>query len=257
MKKIILFILLTLFIISTIVISCCGCAAANTPAPLETPEIKYNKQEIIDKVDYYEQRMEYANQIRVGALGLGYTYEDDIVKLAFKEWNEAIGQKAYYQSILNEILAEEALWNNRMKEYPAATTTWLYLKDLGYSDYICAGILGNMMAECGGHTLALEPSIIGDNWFYGICQWSKSYYPEVWGTDLEYQLAFLDSTLEEEFNSFGKLYKRYFNYAKFIALTDEKEVALAFAQVYERCNPSSYSIRQHNATIAYNYYTNK
>lgn len=247
---------LALIMMTMTVFSCCGCAAAS-PAPVETPEVQYDKQEVIDKIAYYEQRMEYATQMRVAAVGLGYTYNDDVIQLALTEWNTANSQRAYYQNILNDILAEEALWETRMKQYPVATTAWLYLKDLGYNDYVCAGILGNMMTECGGNTLNLQPHVIGNNWFYGICQWSKSYYPQVWGTDLNVQLELLGNTMKEEFNSFGKLYKRYFNYAKFIALTNEKEAALAFAQVYERCGSSTYSVRQYNATIAYNYYTSK
>ena len=239
------------------IFSCGGCAAASSlgdPSQEPTEEIQYNKQEVINKIEYYKQRMEYANQIRVGAIGLGYTYSDDIVKLAFKEWTNANSHRAYYQNILNEILEEEARWEARMRQYPAATTTWLYLKELGYNDYVCAGILGNMMTECGGNTLNLQPHIIGGNWFYGICQWSKSYYPQIWGADLDEQLELLGNTMEEEFNSFGKLYKRYFNYTKFIALTDMREAALAFAQVYERCGSNTYSIRQDNAEKAYNYY---
>ena len=38
-------------------------------------------------------------------------------------------------------------------EYPEAYKIWHYLKKLGYNDYVCAGIMGNIMAECGGQTL--------------------------------------------------------------------------------------------------------
>ena len=38
-------------------------------------------------------------------------------------------------------------------KYPEAYKIWHYLKKLGYNDYVCAGIMGNIMAECGGQTL--------------------------------------------------------------------------------------------------------
>lgn len=43
------------------------------------------------------------------------------------------------------------------EKYPEATEVWMYLRyGLGYNEYVCAGILGNMMAEVGGGTLDLK-----------------------------------------------------------------------------------------------------
>lgn len=71
----------------------------------------------------------------------------------------------------------------REVEFPTAEFIWSYLKELGFNDYICAGILGNMMVESGGLTLAIEENARTGN-FYGICQWSKKYYPDVIGVSL-------------------------------------------------------------------------
>ena len=206
-----------------------------------------------EKIEYYEKRMEYAEQMRNAAQCLGYGYSSDVVQLAFQEWRNANTERLYYQQFLDDILAEEALWEARAKEYPDATAIWLYLKNAGYNDYVCAGILGNIMAECGGNTLSLKVSAIGADSYYGICQWSKGY-ADVWYQDLTGQLDFLIATIESEFKTFGKLYKRGFTYDDFINLQDSEKVALAFAKVYERCNSKHYAVREDNSLIAYDYF---
>lgn len=152
---------------------------------------------------------------------------------------------------------EKEKWIARMEEYPVATTIWLYLKDLGYSDYVCAGILGNIMAEVGGQTLKIQYELYDKSGkYYGICQWSNAYYPQVHGTTLDYQLNFLRDTIQKEFKIFGYIYQNGFTYDKFLQLTDEEAAAMAFAKVYERCGSGSYSVRQKNAKKAYNYFVN-
>ena len=61
------------------------------------------------------------------------------------------------------------------------------MKNLGWNDYVCAGILGNMMAEAGGGTLDLQTTIYG-NGFYGLCQWNQVFADKVWGADLKGQM---------------------------------------------------------------------
>ena len=41
------------------------------------------------------------------------------------------------------------------------------MKELGWNDYVCAGIVGNLMAEVGGQTLNIDPQL--GNSYYGIC----------------------------------------------------------------------------------------
>ena len=130
---------------------------------------------------------------------------------------------------------------------------WFYLKDLGYNDYICAGIMGNIMAEVGGNTLNIKPYLVGGI-HYGICQWNKNYCPNVWGTNLETQLNYLRDTIKSEFNTFGFVYKKNFNYQSFIQIENASDAALAFAMVYERCYHEYYNIRMTNALIAYEFF---
>lgn len=141
------------------------------------------------------------------------------------------------------------------KAYPTATKIWKYLRKCGYNNYVCAGILGNMMAECGGQTFNLKATIYDSSrQYYGICQWSKRYCPAVYGTSLDTQLSYLKKTMPAEFNNYGGRYARGFNYKSFCALKNEKSAALAFAKCYEKCGSSYYSVRQTNAIKAYKYF---
>ena len=146
-------------------------------------------------------------------------------------------------------------WNQKAAEYPVATQIWLSMKEQGWNDNVCAGILGNIMAECGGHTLNIQWNIYDySGWFYGICQWSLYYIPEASGLSLENQLDLLYNTIESEFDYAGFCYYSGFTYDDFLQMTDYRNAALAFAKVYERCGSASHSIRQANAQIAYEYF---
>lgn len=161
----------------------------------------------------------------------------------------------------NEIISTEKKNNDiilkKRQEYPIATKVWEFLGAYGYNDYVRAGILGNMMAECGGQTLSLKLDAYNDadKGYYGVCQWSLRYAPQLYNTDLVTQLQYLVSSMKQEFNNYGKNYKNNFNYDSFINMTDEEEAALAFAKCYERCASGSYLVRQSNAKKAYEYYT--
>ena len=133
--------------------------------------------------------------------------------------------------------------------YDQATKVWKYLKSLGLNDFVCAGILGNIMAEVGGQTLDISrwPTYSKKN-YYGICQWSggrKSRLLNDFGNTLEAQLKFLGTELFEVIPKTSSFYK----------MQNEKEAALYFAKYYERCSSKYYSIRQTNATKALTYFT--
>lgn len=166
-----------------------------------------------------------------------------------------------YQKILQQEEKEKKEKKYRLflekceKQYPTATKIWIYLKNLGYNDYVCAGILGNIMAEVGGQTLNLRANIYGENGgYYGICQWSIRYAPGIEGVDLEKQLDYLAKTIKHGFNTYGHLYYSGFNYSSFLSMTNAQSAAAAFCRVYERCGPGSLSQRQRNAAVAYAYF---
>lgn len=120
------------------------------------------------------------------------------------EYKRIVGIEGQYRADLARLEAEAkeaeeaAKWAERMEEYPTATTIWLYMKnELGWNDYVCAGVMGNMMWETGGGTLKLNWKLWDAQWnaFYGICQWYRRYYPEVMNTSLEFQLKFLKNNV--------------------------------------------------------------
>ena len=210
-----------------------------------------DKDELQRLMKECEERKESSHKMAEAARQCGYLEDHLIIKLAIKEWQNAEELYNRYSNIYEEILYEE-----KMNKYPVATEIWFYLKDFGYNDYVCAGIMGNIMAEVGGQTLEIQPYISG-NGYYGICQWNEGYKEKVWGASLEDQCLFLNDTIEYEIDTFGFCYKTDFDFNDFLQMTDEREVALAFAKCYERCSSLSYYTRQENAEIAYEYFAQK
>lgn len=181
--------------------------------------------------------------------------------LVEEELIDVRGLISEYQEQINAIEAEEArieaMWSEKSGEYPVATQVWRYMKEeLGWNDYVCAGVMGNMMAEVGGQTLNLQPYLYGHSGanYYGLCQWSSRYYPSIQGADVDAQLDFLASTVKKELDTYGYLFRSGLDYEAFCNLTDAEDAAMAFAKAYERCGSGSYGVRQRNAIKAYNYF---
>lgn len=226
------------------------------------PELESISRSISDTIDYKQLQVliqeckdikANAHDMAEAARALGYAEDHPIILLAKEEHANACAALKIYEERYNRI---KDYWDRKYAEYPVATEIWLYMKSLGWNDYICAGIIGNMMAEVGGQTLRLQYSIFGGSSYYGLCQWNKNYKNKIWGASLERQCEFLAQTIQGELDAFGYAYKKGFNFEKFLNLTDEKAVAKAFAACYERCGSATYNQRQKNATTAYNYFTN-
>ena len=188
--------------------------------------------------------------------------------LVEEELIDVRGLISEYQEQISAIEAEEArieaeearieaMRSEKSGEYPVATQVWRYMKEeLGWNDYVCAGVMGNMMAEVGGQTLNLQPYLYGHSGanYYGLCQWSSRYYPSIQGADVDAQLDFLASTVKKELDTYGYLFRSGLDYEAFCNLTDAEDAAMAFAKAYERCGSGSYGVRQRNAIKAYNYF---
>ena len=153
------------------------------------------------------------------------------------------------------ITAQELKIKQFEEEHYYAAKVWEYLRQEGFSQEVTCAIIGNMMIETSGGSLDLKPTIYSPSGnYYGLCQWSKKYYPEAHGLSFEQQLEFLLDNIEWEINTFGKCYKEGFKYEDFLTMTDPAEAALAFAKSYERCGPASYEMRQEAAEVAYEYF---
>ena len=206
-----------------------------------------NYFQLKELINECEQRKNDAHNMAEAARACGYAENHPVIILAKNEWEIANSLYIKYKEKYSNIVKLKA-W----KEYPVATECWVYLKSLGYNDYVCAGILGNMMAEVGGGTLDLQWDL-GDS-FYGLCQWSTYYRPEAKGLNVQKQLELLKNTIKEEIDYAGFIYKYGFDYNQFIQMENTREAALAFAMTYERCAKQYYYIRCDYAEIAYNYF---
>lgn len=258
----------TTTLISAVLIWCLlGCsipveAAAEASNSTETTTIvnelpedekEYTSEELAELISEQEARMEAAHVMAEAARDLGYSESHDVITLAQEEYMEADALRRKYQAKL-KAQQEEDKWAEKEAEYPEATYVWKYLTSYGYSDVVAAGILGNIMVEVGGNTLAINSSLSSST-YSGMCQWSTRYYPQAIGLDLEGQCELLTDTIQGEFKSFASLYQKGFSYESFLQLTDPKDAALAFSKVYERCGSGSYARRQSCAAVAYAYFT--
>lgn len=214
------------------------------PVPLDSDEagqyvLRYQHQVVV-----YEERIAEASQYE--------TIEEYLDSLEDTR-QELIDNYKYFSECYDLLVIEEeeAEWEQRYEEYPEATTIWLYLTvEMGYNEYVAAGVLGNIMNEAGGNSLNINPSAQNPAGYYGICQWNSSMYGDVWYCNLVEQLDYLNNTVEYEYDSCGNI-----SYESFCNLTDEREAALSFARSYERCSSASYGRRQNNATTALNYFS--
>ena len=237
---------------------------SETTAPTE-PEVIVLETVVVERVEptTYEEatslletattRQETAQSVYDGLIALGYAEDHPAVVMAQSDIETAQANLLYYQEQY-AIFEEAHKWEVRAAEYPVATQTWLYMRDtLGWNEYVCAGIMGNMMAECGGQTLNLKWNNYNSSKHYGLCQWSKTHFPQMQGASLEAQLEFLGKSVPETFDGWaGKAF--HYSYAEFIALTDYEVAARKFNDIYER--PGSYSSqRSRNAKVAYEYFT--
>lgn len=216
---------------------------------------EYTLEELDSLIKEYQKVQATTLTLINAAETLGWPEDSDAIVCAKAEWSNAQKAITVYKAQYDKIQAEiEAKWEKRKAKYPRATEAWLYMKELGWSDYVCAGIMGNLMTEVGGQTLNLNYEKYTKPNYYGICQWNKTYKDCVWGKDFEGQLDFLRDSIEYEIDTYGIAYQKGFNFNSFLASPSEEQAALAFAKTYERCSSKSYKIRQINAAKAYDYF---
>lgn len=183
--------------------------------------------------------------------------EEEAYNLINEEIENVMKIMGSYRIDYDRIISEEK-WQKRYAEYYNATEVWLYFKnELQWSDEVAAGVMGNLMAETGGHTLAIQWQSVSGDGSVGICQWKTCFPDRAWlvHANLQQQLDFLKGNVKEQIDKWGFQYKEGFSYEDFCNLTDCKEAALAFAAAYERCNVKHYNVRTRNAEKALAYFT--
>lgn len=177
--------------------------------------------------------------------------ELDITYKEIKMQSEEI--KKYKKKIEDESVK----WKQRYEEYPVATEVWIYMKLQGWSDIVCSGIMGNLMAETGGSgTLHLDWDDNGEGG-YGLVQWignrrnaiKNKYgaYPSV-----KEQVQFIH---DELYGTDGV--RRQVTDSQFDAIMNAEtpeDCAYAFACYYERCAEQYRDMRRDFARKAYSYF---
>lgn len=210
--------------------------------------------ELLNLMKECQQKMDDAHNLAEAGRKLGYDENHPVIKLAKEEYQLAQGYLLRYQERY-EYQLEQQNWDTKFDEHPAASYVWQYLKSKGLNDYVCAGIIGNTMAEVGGLTLDIQYWLDTGNGFIGMCQWAKCYYSGPANPTLEEQCEYLMSDIKFQIDTFGFCYKKGFNYEQFLELNNEQDAAIAFAKCYERCASQYVNIRAKMATTAYNYFT--
>lgn len=152
---------------------------------------------------------------------------------------------------------EELLWLARAEEYPVATQVWLYMKEtFGWNDIVCAGVMGNIMAEIGGGTLDFS------NWNhespYGMFQWLGQRKIDIkakYGAEPNI-FEQLDFMYDELYGSNG-VRQQVSDYQrdKILNASTEEDVATYFCIYFERPGNSG-EVRRGYAHRAYEYFTN-
>ena len=134
---------------------------SETTSPIEEEVIILENQQVerVEPTTYQEAhelwnsamlRNDAALLIYENLLVLGYAENHPAVEMAKRDIEITAEDMAYYEEKA-AVLEEQYKWEVRAAEYPVATQAWLYMKnELGFNDTVCAGIMGNMMAECGG-----------------------------------------------------------------------------------------------------------
>ena len=159
-----------------------------------------------------------------------------------------------YETYIEE---DEAKWKRRFEEYNTASEVWVCMKAQGWSDVVCAGIMGNLMAETGGSgTLHLDWDSNGGNG-YGLVQWTggrRSTIKNRYGTypSIQAQVQFIH---DELYGVNGV--RRQVTDSQFDAIMNAEtpeECAYAFACYYERCAGFARGMRRGYARKAYEYF---
>lgn len=177
-----------------------------------------------------------AHQIAQAVRAQGHGEDNPIIRAAQEWWQEQDAMERESPAYTTEA---------QRQEHPVAAQVWQRLREAGIPEPAAAGILGNMMSECGGQTLELNPSATVGG-YYGLCMWYILYTPQIEGQDVDGQLDVLLETMPGNMAAFGG------DYDKFLEQTDAGTAAWYFCRHYERA--PWHTVRAENAEKALGYF---
>ena len=248
LQYIITYIILAVFTIGILLNSVLIITAAADPKPAEmavieeTIDINTLQNIYFQDIQYYECTTSaealaeitrinaYITQLRNCVLEIPAANEIFIVEI------ERMQQlKTAYKTDYTNLYAYEEKWAKRAEEYPIATYVWLYMKNnFGWSDVVCAGVMGNIMGEIG-RDMKFE------KWNhkipYGMFQWlggRRKDIHRIYGEEptIDEQLEFM---FDELYGTDG-VRKQVTNKQRDAILNGKtpEEVAMAFCRYFER-----------------------
>ena len=200
---------------------------------------------------------ETAQMVLDGLTELGYEPDHPAIVMAYAELENRTSDVAYYQEKQTE-WEEIHKWEVRASEYPAATQVWLYMKEeFGWSDTVCAGIIGNMMAECGGCWTSDLDWDVSSSSGYGMIQWlggRKQQLFNIYGSSpsIENQLNFMKDELYGTNGVTKQVTDSQLD--KIMNADSPEDCAYAFACYFERCGEGHRWVRRDYARRAYDYF---
>jgi hypothetical protein len=204
-----------------------------------------------------ESRLETAQAVLDGLTTLGYEPDHPAVVLAHTEVDNSTSDLAYYQEKMVE-WEEIHKWEVRKAEYPAATEAWLIMsKEFGWSDAVCAGIIGNLMAECGGCWTQDLDWQINTKHGMGMVQWiggRRNQLVALYGENptVRDQMMFMRDELYGLNGVTKQVTESQLN--EIMNASSPEECAYAFASYYERCASQHRAPRKGYARTAYEYF---
>ena len=208
-------------------------------------------------VEEAENRLEIAQMILDGLTTLGYEPDHPAVVLAHTEVDNSTSDLAYYQE--KQVEWEKIhKWEVRKAEYPAAAEAWLIMsEEFGWSDTVCAGIIGNLMAECGGCWTQDLDWQINTKHGMGMVQWiggRRSQLVALYGENptVREQMLFMKDELYGSNGVTKQVTESQLN--EIMNASSPEECAYAFASYYERCASQHRSPRRGYARTAYEYF---
>lgn len=204
-----------------------------------------------------KDRKETAQTVYDGLVSLGYAENHPAVVMAQADVKSANKDVKYYQE-QQAVWEEKHEWEVRAAEYPAATEAWLYMKnEFGWSDTVCAGIIGNFMAECGGCWTQDLDWDVNTQHGLGMVQWiggRRSALINRYGSNpsIKEQLNFVKDELYGTNGVTQQVTDSQLD--KIMNASSPEECAFAFASYYERCAEQYRAPRRGYARTAYEYF---
>lgn len=206
----------------------------------------------MDRLTAYYEELELKLNQTYGQDDEKYTYALDFL---VDEFDKILNLLTRYELRIGDIYSEQVVtfWQERHEKYPEATKVWIYMKEhFNWTDEVCAGVMGNIMAEIGGGTLDFS-DWNSDDGPYGMFQWLGSREVELknkYGNmpSIEQQMEFM---YDELYGTDGVTQQvRDWQREKFLSSTTPQDAAIRFCQWFERPGGTG-SVRKGYAATAY------